>query len=60
MFSVECVVYYPDTNTELRRVVDWDDRNERRVFAEKADAAIRDGGIVTTKQTMARPTKSIN
>jgi len=47
---VECEVYYPDTGERFMRVIDWDDFDQRSEFAKKADKAIRNGGIVTTRK----------
>jgi len=55
MLKVLCTVFYADTGECHKRVIDWDDRDARRVFAERADAAIRDGGKVTTEGTTDLP-----
>lgn len=49
MFMVRCSVEYRDTFECYTRDIDWDDQYARRLFAQKADQALRDGGIVTTE-----------
>lgn len=51
MLQVLCSVTYIDTGEHHSRVIDWDNCDDRRTFAQRADKAIRNGGIVTTQTT---------
>jgi hypothetical protein len=54
MLKVLCTVCYDeagDTGEEYQRVIDWDNQEQKRDFASKADWAIRNGGCVTTERT---------
>jgi hypothetical protein len=54
MLQVICTVFYADTGEFCKRVIDWDDPEQRRKFARRANQAIRDGGKVTTERFDAR------